>query len=299
MKTKIFTLIAMALLSMSCNKERSHEFWDSEYGNINVGYLAFQLVWDEHDDTISTIDNVKITASGADGFLKQYDFSSPGDAADQLQQLPEGTYDLLIAVDMADSNGYTLTQSDTKNAANSLPLSIAALRDPSSSPHQSWYATTTATVKNNEITIAKFALKRLLSMISIIIDGAPDGTTITATVSNVAQNVELTTPRPSAESTDGISLGTATAIDGILKIENRTLLPTADGSDRATITLTTTEQGNTLVSTIDAPKMELGRYYELKLDYEKLSPYIHLTGNDINDWQQDWTADGEILNPAD
>lgn len=46
-------------------------------------------------------------------------------------------------------------------------------------------------------------------------------------------------------------------------------------------------------------QMELGRYYELKLDYEKLSPYIHLTGNDINDWQQDWTADGEILNPAD
>ncbi|MBR4273140.1 MAG: hypothetical protein IKQ30_09935, partial [Bacteroidales bacterium] len=192
MKTKIFTLIAMALLSMSCNKERSHEFWDSEYGNINVGYLAFQLVWDEHDDTLSTIDNVKITASGADGFLKQYDFSSPGDAADQLQQLPEGTYDLLVAVDMADSNGYTLTQSDTKNAANSLPLSIAALKDPSSSPRQSWFATATATVKNNEITIAKFALKRLLSMISIIIDGAPDGTTITATVSNVAQNVELT-----------------------------------------------------------------------------------------------------------
>ena len=286
----------MALLLMSCNKERSHEFWDSEYGNINVGYLAFQLVWDEHDDTLSTIDNVKIAVSGADGFSKDYEFASPQDAADQLQQLPKGTYDLLVLVDMAEKDGYIVTSDKAKPG---LAPTTAALKDPSSSPRQSWFATTTATVKNNEITIAKFTLKRLLSMISIIVNGAPDGATIAADVSNVAQNVELTTPRPSAESTDGISLGTATAIDGILKIENRTLLPTADGKDRATITLTTTEQGNTLVSTIDAPKMELGRYYELKLDYEKLSPYIHLTGNDINDWQQDWTADGEILNPAD
>ena len=294
MKTKITTLFALLmLLAASCGKERSHEFWDSEYATQSVGYLSFQLIWDEYDDILSPIDNVKITVSGADGFIKEYDFSSPADAADQLQQFPEGTYDLLVMVDMAPKDGYILAADKSQNG---LPPTTAALKDPSSSPRQSWFATTTATVKNNEITIAKFTLKRLLSMISIIVNNAPGGATISAEASNVAQNVELTAPRPSRESIDNVSLGTLSG-SGTLKIENFTLMPTADGTDRTIITLTTTENGKTLVSTIDAPKMESGRYYELTLAYETLSPYIIITATDINDWQQNWTFNGEILNP--
>lgn len=284
------------LFTISCKKERSHEYWDSEYGDKAVGYLAFELYWDEYDDILSPIDGVRITASGADGFLKNYDFASPEDAADALQQIPEGTYDLLVTVDMAEKDGYIVTQSATEKGGNHLPATTAALKDPSSSPHQSWYGIVTATVKDGEITIARFQLKRLLSMISITITGVPDGATITAEASKVAQYVELTTPKISAESVDDVQLGSLSG-GGIQKIENRTLMPTALGNDRTIITLYATYNGVTLTSTVDAPKMESGRYYVMEIAYNGLSPYIYVSGTDINDWQQNWTADGEILNP--
>ena len=258
--------------------------------------FAFELYWDEYDDILSPIDGVRITASGADGFLKNYDFASPEDAADALQQIPEGTYNLLVTVDMAEKDGYIVTQSATEKGGNNLPATTAALKDPSSSPHQSWYGIVTATVKDGEITIARFQLKRLLSMISITITGVPDGATITAEASKVAQYVELTTPKISAESVDDVQLGSLSGGD-ILKIENRTLMPTALGNDRTIITLYATYNGVTLTSTVDAPKMESGRYYVMEIAYNGLSPYIYVSGTDINDWQQNWTADGEILNP--
>ncbi len=284
------------LFTISCKKERSHEYWDSEYGDKAVGYLAFELYWDEYDDILSPIDGVRITASGADGFLKNYDFASPEDAADALQQIPEGTYDLLVTVDMAEKDGYIVTQSATEKGGNNLPATTAALKDPSSSPHQSWYGIVTATVKDGEITIARFQLKRLLSMILITITGVPDGATITAEASKVAQYVELTTPKISAESVDDVQLGSLSG-GGIQKIENRTLMPTAFGNDRTIITLYATYNGVTLTSTVDAPKMESGRYYVMEIAYNGLAPYIYVSGTDINDWQQNWTADGEILNP--
>ncbi|MBR3712381.1 MAG: hypothetical protein IKM98_04190 [Bacteroidales bacterium] len=296
MKTKLLIIIVLTMFLISCKKERSHEYWDSEYGDKAVGYLAFELYWDEYDDILSPIDGVRITASGADGFLKNYDFASPEDAADALQQIPEGTYDLLVTVDMAEKDGYIVTQSATEKGGNNLPATTAALKDPSSSPHQSWYGIVTATVKDGEITIARFQLKRLLSMISITITGVPDGATITAEASKVAQYVELTTPKISAESVDDVQLGSLSG-GGIQKIENRTLMPTALGNDRTIITLYATYNGVTLTSTVDAPKMESGRYYVMEIAYNGLSPYIYVSGTDINDWQQNWTADGEILNP--
>ena len=296
MKTKFLIIIALTMFLISCKKERSHEYWDSEYGDKAVGYLAFELYWDEYDDILSPIDGVRITASGADGFLKNYDFASPADAADALQQIPEGTYNLLVTVDMAEKDGYIVTQSATEKGGNQLPATTAALKDPSLSPHQSWYGIVTATVKDGEITIARFQLKRLLSMISITVTGVPDGATITAEASKVAQYVELTTPTISAESVDDVQLG-ALSGGGIQKIENRTLMPTAFGNDRTIITLYATYNGVTLTSVVDAPKMEMGRYYVMEIAYNGLAPYIYVSGTDINDWQQNWTADGEILNP--
>lgn len=296
MKVKFLIIIALTMFLISCKKERSHEYWDSEYGDKAVGYLAFELYWDEYDDILSPIDGVRITASGADGFLKNYDFASPEDAADALQQFPEGTYTLLVTVDMAEKDGYIVTQSATEKGGNNLPATTAALKDPSSSPHQSWYGIVTATVKDGEITIARFRLKRLLSMISITITDVPDGATITAEASKVAQYVELTTPKISAESVDDVQLGSLSG-GGIQKIENRTLMPTALGNDRTIITLYATYNGVTLTSTVDAPKMESGRYYVMEIAYNGLAPYIYVSGTDINDWQQNWTADGEILNP--
>ena len=297
MKAKILTILTVLIFLASCGKERSHEYWDSEYGGKPIGYLAFELYWDEFDDIQSPIDNVQITVSGADGILKHYNFNTPAEAADALQQFPEGNYRLLVTVDMAEKDGYIVSQVATANSGT-LPQTTVSLKDPSSSPRQSWFGITDATVKDGEITIARFELKRLMSMITIIVNGAPNGASIIATASKVAQSVELTAPQNSTAYHDAVALGTfQKSADDALHLDNRTLLPTASGYERTIITLTTIYNGATQQSIIDAPLMERGRYYVLNLDYNGLTSYIHISGIDINAWQQNWTVDGEILNP--
>jgi hypothetical protein len=297
MKAKILTILTLLILLASCGKERRHEYWDSEYGGKPIGYLAFELYWDEFDDIQSPIDNVQITVSGADGILKHYNFNTPAEAADALQQFPEGNYRLLVTVDMAEKDGYIVSQVATANSGT-LPQTTVSLKDPSSSPRQSWFGITDATVKDGEITIARFELKRLMSMITIIVNGAPNGASIIATASKVAQSVELTAPQNSTAYHDAVALGTfQKSADDELHLDNRTLLPTASGYERTIITLTTIYNGATQQSIIDAPLMERGRYYVLNLDYNGLTSYIHISGIDINAWQQNWTVDGEILNP--
>jgi hypothetical protein len=297
MKAKILTILTLLILLASCGKERRHEYWDSEYGGKPIGYLAFELYWDEFDDIQSPIDNVQITVSGADGILKHYNFNTPAEAADALQQFPEGNYRLLVTVDMAEKDGYIVSQVATANSGT-LPQTTVSLKDPSSSPRQSWFGITDATVKDGEITIARFELKRLMSMITIIVNGAPNGASIIATASKVAQSVELTAPQNSTAYHDAVALGAfQKSADDALHLDNRTLLPTASGYERTIITLTTIYNGATQQSIIDAPLMERGRYYVLNLDYNGLTSYIHISGIDINAWQQNWTVDGEILNP--
>jgi hypothetical protein len=298
MKNKVLTILTAILIFVAgCGEKSSHEFWDSEYGDQNVGYVAFEMYWDEYDDILSPIDDVKITVSGKDGFQKHYDFVSPEEAAGALQQLPEGSYKLLVTVNMDEKHGYALSESQTA-ADNALPATYVSLKDPTSSPQQAWFGLVTATISNGEISIARFQLKRLMSMITIIINGVPSGASMSATASKVAQSVELTAPQNSTAYHDELALGAfQKSADGALHLDNRTLLPTASGYERTIITLTTAYDGTTQQSIIDVPLMERGRYYVLNLDYNGLTPYIHISGIDINAWQQNWTVDGEILNP--
>ena len=77
-----------------------------------------------------------------------------------------------------------------------------------------------------------------------------------------------------------------------------TLLPTAGGQERCYLTLNvTTPDGTPLTYLADAPRMECGKTYVVKLDYTKLRPYMLLSAFTINDWTEGWTISGEIINP--
>ena len=328
MKTKIFPLWAVtAMLLLTACYHDQHEEMPSEYGDQPVGYLTPLLLWDDPADagTTTTIDDIRFTVSGTNGTTAARNFNNTEAAADWLQQLPVGEYDLLVTVDMDEAHGYLLqnvgtdtrsmTRADEATVTTALPDTRVSLADPSSSPRQSWYAVTHATVREDEITVAEFRLQRLLSEISVIVRNVPTGAAITASVERVASDVLLTHRDGQgrygvADREDylTVALGAltadATVPDGspsgpaTLRHDDHTLMPTAGGQPRCYLSLAvTTPDGTRLTYLADAPRMECGKAYVVELDYTKLRPYMLLEAFTINDWTEGWIISGEIINP--
>ena len=166
---KIFPLMAAAamMLHTACYHDQ-HEETPSEYGDQPVGYLTPLLLWEDQSDGNSAIDDIRFTVSGTGGTTVANRFNNTDAAADWLQQLPVGDYDLLVTVDMDEANGYILEDAGTRATTRAdeelhtaLPDTRVSLAEPSSSPAQAWYAVTHATVKADEITVAEFHLQRL------------------------------------------------------------------------------------------------------------------------------------------
>ena len=316
---KIFPLWAVAamMLLTACYHDQ-HEEMPSEYGDQPVGYLTPLLLWDDPADagTTTTIDDIRFTVSGTGGTTVANRFNNTESAADWLQQLPVGEYDLLVTADMDEANGYILENAGTRATTRAdeklhtaLPDTRVSLADPSSSPRQSWYAVTHATVKEDEITVAEFRLQRLLSELTVIVHNVPTGAAITASVERVASDVLLTHRDGQgrygvADREDflTVSLG-ALAADpadaATLRHDDHTLMPTASGQSRCYLTLSvTTPDGTRLSYVADAPRMECGKAYVVELDYTKLRPYMLLEAFTINDWTDGWAITGEITDPT-
>lgn len=313
---KIFPLWAVAamLLLTACYHDQ-HEETPSEYGDQPVGYLTPQLIWDDQGDANSAIDDIRFTVSGTGGTTVAHNFTDTESAAEWLQQLPVGDYDLLVTVDMDEANGYILENADTRSMTRAdeelhtaLPDTRVSLAEPSSSPAQSWYAVTHAMVKADEITVAEFHLQRLLSELTVIVHNVPTGAAITASVERVARDVLLTHRDGQGrygvadrEDYMTVSLG-ALAADpadaATLRHDDHTLMPTAGGQERCYLALSvTTPDGTRLTYLADAPRMECGRTYVVELDYTKLRPYMLLEAFTINEWTEGWAISGEIINP--
>ena len=318
---KIFPLWAVAamLLLTACYHDQ-HELQPNQYDGKPVGYLTPLLLWDDPADagTTTTIDDIRFTVSGTGGTTVAHNFTDTESAAEWLQQLPVGDYDLLVTVDMDEAHGYLLqnvgtdtrstTRADEATVTTALPDTRVSLSQPSSSPRQSWYAVTHATVREDEITVAEFHLQRLLSELSVIVSNVPTGAAITASVERVARDVLLTHRDGQGrygvadrEDYMTVSLG-ALAADpadaATLRHDDHTLMPTAGGQERCYLTLAvTTPEGTRLSYLADAPRMECGKVYVVELDYTKLRPYMLLSAFTINDWTEGWTISGEIINP--
>jgi len=325
MKKKAFIFLAVAammLLTACCDDKQ--ELQPNQYGGKPVGYLTPLLLWEDEADAGMPIDDIRFTVSGTGGTTVTQRFDNTGTAADWLQQLPVGDYDVLVTVDMDEAHGYVLenaatrgttragtlstTRADEATVTTALPDTRVSLADPSSSPRQSWYAVTHATVREDEITVAEFHLQRLLSELSVIVSNVPTGAAITASVERVAHDVLLTHRDGQgrygvADREDylTVSLG-ALAADpadaATLRHDDHTLMPTAGGQPRCYLTLSvTTPEGTRLTYLADAPRMECGKAYVVELDYTKLRPYMLLSAFTINDWTEGWTISGEIINP--
>jgi len=309
MKKKAITLLALTAMLLTACCDDGHK----KPGDQPVGYITTLLTWEEETDDATTIDALHFVVNGTTGGTGvTHDFSTTASAAEWLQLLPVGSYDLLVTANMDKSHGYVMENDATRageDFATALPDTRVSLADPSSSPAQAWYAVTHATVKEDEITVAEFSLQRLLSEISVSVSNVPAGTTVTASVERVARSVLLThrdgQGRYGVADRDdylAVTLGALTATGsvpgGSTVGTTRTLMPTAGGQERCYLTLTvTTPEGTRLTYLADAPRMECGRAYVVELDYTKLRPYMLLSVFTINDWTEGWTVSGEIINP--
>ena len=241
MKTIFMALTAMMLLT-ACYHDK-HEFTPNEYDGKPVGYVAPQLHWEDEADAaaIGSVNALSFQVQGTGGVSQARSFSSIEESADWLQQLPAGEYDILVTADMDEPSGYILTTTGSP-AENMLVPTSVSLREPASSPRQSWYAVTHVTIREEEITVADFELQRLLPTLTVNVTGVPAGTTVAIAVEQVAESVLLTEKDTngrygviqSAETKADFGLLSPAADDATtLRLEGKRLMPTAASQSRS------------------------------------------------------------------
>ena len=124
MMKKIFPLWAVAamLLLTACYHDQ-HELQPNQYDGKPVGYLTPLLLWDDpaDADTTTTIDDIRFTVSGTGSTTVANRFNNTEAAADWLQQLPVGDYDLLVTADMDEAHGYVLENAGTDTRSATAP----------------------------------------------------------------------------------------------------------------------------------------------------------------------------------
>jgi hypothetical protein len=291
-------LLSVAALLGSCYHD-VHDFGNEPTpSGEEVGYLTPQLDYEFPEDKGTPVDSLQITIGGANGTDYNHGFSSMEEAASWLKQLSVGEYDVLVTQNMTARHGYTLQNG------------IVSLFDPASSPDQAWYAMTHVTIRNQEITVAEFELKRLMAYLELGISNTPDGTTIDVTVDHMAKSVDLMTNdyrgrlgQPDSEYM-AVPLGKAHAStrNGTRSVRLSTgmqsLLPTSSTFDRTYVDLwVITPTGKELFCLGDTPRMESGFTYIIDLDYRYLKPYMRLEWYRINEWTYGAVIEGAVEVP--
>ncbi|MCD8318385.1 MAG: FimB/Mfa2 family fimbrial subunit [Paraprevotella sp.] len=288
----IISLLAVFTLTFTACSEDTHE---GEHG------LAVALTWADEADKGTNIGDVKLWIYNTDGeAVGEYTYDEAAGLARQRFDLPEGDYLIVAATNL------TAPFSVKEAATGATPYEnlLFALDDASASPAHAHYGVTEVKVNGNTVQTATVSLRRVMSELSVTVEGAPSGSKLNATVTDAATGV-----LPAVKGTDDDTYGTATdeasAVsmpevseqDGVLTTSIR-LMPTVTGHANSHLTfLLTQADGTTFTYNAEAPVMKPSGKYVVTLDYADLHPYIRITVNSINDWTEGWTISGEILNP--
>ena len=287
---RILTITAAMLLLSGCFHEM-HEMQPSEYGeNTPVGYLATALQWAQESDAETPVHNLTFALTGAGASFSR-SFANEEEASLWLQQLPVGSYELLVTANMSEADGFVLSGLPATKADPASEDILVTLKDGIDDILQAWYSKISVTISEDDLTIAEAELKGLLSNLSVVLTNVPSGTDVAISVGGMARCVDLTTERPGSEYYDDVPLGTRTECF---------LFPTADGLDRCTVTLVVTApSGKELTCVCDAPAMQSGVRYVLTLDYNTLRPFLHLDTCAIGPWEDGWSISGAVTDPQE
>ena len=320
MKKTYIILLSAVLLGVAACTHKTHfevdmpqdEQTDKYPAPDGRGFLGNDLAWEDIADVKSNITHLKYTVTGANGVKEVKEFASPSEASEWIIPLPVGEYDVLVAANMDKANGFELGETvPTKESPNplghTLPATYTRLTNASSNPHQAWNGIAHVRVEENKMSTVHLDLDRLLALFTLRITNVPEGTTIDVSMRNASSYVTLTQERsaghwglPSGALSDDITLGRLTEANALTGISEFKVFPTASGLTQTQLFLVIkTNKGLDLEDvTVVAPAMENGKKYVLELDYEKLTPLMYITSTSINEWLDQWSYDGEILNPS-
>ena len=270
MKTKKSIVCILAGLLVAACLDTQHAFQPSEWEDTPVGNMAPHLVWEDAVDANTPLDNIQYLIRNTAGTVLTGDLASAQDAANWLEQLPAGSYEVLITANMGPEEGYVLSGDQV------------SLAEASSSPQQSYYAVCQVTVEANKLTIPDFPLQRLLPRLGIHVADAPEGTAVTVTVEHVTQHVAL------MERSEEGSYGMPSASETQVTLPGKgTLMPTATGHEHSLLHISVSvPDGKVIPVNVEIPRMEIGKSYEIDFQYDVVSQQIFLSSFRIDDWAE-------------
>ena len=294
-KTLYIIMCLVALLFASCSDKDGP--MDNEYG------ISLALNWADSNDVDTEIKDIRIWVLQADGKIvveKQY--ATKQEAALDIYSLDDGEYVMVTAVNL-------VAPFSIGKASTSQEL-LFKLDEASASPAHAHYGVTMVSVKLGENTQATLSLRRVLSELSIKVEGTPQGTTLAATINNVAdgilplqKDVEGNFGLATSGHKNSVTIPQATTTNGSISTQTMRLMPTITEATRANTAnshlhfVFTHADGSTMICDAEAPAMNASGKYILNMKYSELKAYMRIDPIKINDWEEGWIVSGEILNP--
>ncbi len=278
-------LIGIPTLLISC----FDEVHDDELGG-----LAINIDWQDDEDAQTEVKNLHLWIYNAStGKLeKELTYTDARTLADERHNLAKGKYRVVIGVNMSDQ---VLADVETLDNVNFF-INGAAVPE-----QQMFYGTVDAELDGTSVCQVTDVLRRLFAELSVTITNVPSGAVLNGEVLSTAECFY-----PSQKGTDGEygveSSGAKTLrlpedltpVNGTIETGTIYLMPTASSleNSHAKLVLKTSDGKEQIIET-QAPVMVSNGKYQINLDYHTMRPYIDITGNTINKWEDGWSYDGE------
>lgn len=281
----ILATAAATLLLTGC----FHDNHDLQPGTVG---FAPTLRWEQPEDAGTPVHHVYLIVNGS-GVSYTREFTSVEAVSSELQQLPEGDYEVLVTVNMSEADGFQLEGLPPTKLFGFMVrariLRLIAGYDVFSG---------VAPIRPGSATVQPIYLGRALAKLSVNVNNVPADMHLTANVTNAAQTLDLTgvddnghQGRPSVE-----------VDSGEIKCDNGdtiNLMPTASGQEHSTITINKVGADGSVEGSfnVTGPVMQGGKAYNLNLDYNDLLPEMTVSSSAINDWTDAWTIQGTVPDP--
>ena len=252
-------------LLVSCHNTNSIE---NEFHHQNFSYITFATRWQDPeggDYSSKSFDVIIYDANGEVAFSKKS--MTPKDIASTLIKLEKGSYSASI------SDG-------------------------------TFYSVVSFQIVNSGTQVVEAILQRITSRITVVVENAPEGSTLNAQVLNASKgwSLGLDSDNKIAFSLSDVStkvdVPSASAVDGTITTTPIYLMPTVPTDSNSYIQVEITESnGASRSSLLTCDRMESAGKYTVKLNYNDISTPLTLSTITINQWETLFVYSGEVLNP--
>lgn len=264
--------------------------------------LAIALGWQDEADKGTPVNDLRLWIYKENGEpVDEYSYDNARDIASRLYELPAGDYVLVTTVNVV---APLAVEEAIGNGVKPYEGLLISLADASASPAHAYYSVTEVRVQGNGVERTAMPLRRVLSELTVTIEGVPEGARLSVVVEDAA-----TALSPACKDTEGsygvttdrtspATLPEALSDGGVVATGVFRLMPTVAGNDRSHLHFRLTLADGTVQEfDADAPPMRPAGRYEVRLAYTDMKPYMHLYPVCIGDWAEGWMIEGEVLNP--